>query len=140
MLTQQEQFDKIQTLEQIKINTRSTVEKDGENKARHLYRTICAQRGGKFKISERQFIEDVAGIWIAAEFSASERILRCIELDEELNSRDMIRGEIHNFIMDLFKILKKRGMVRGELNLMDILEGKYSTRVGVEERTKNGQI
>lgn len=127
-------FEDIQKLEAMKKEVKSTLEKDATAKAYHKLRVICNRRGGKFKLSEKQFIEVIEDIWIAGEFSGAERILRCLEMDKDLNTRDLCLGEIHIFIMDVYNILKKRWKLRGELDLGDLVDGKYSTRAIEESR------
>lgn len=111
----------------------STVEKDAVAHALRRARTISKKRGGKFKMSEHQFTVEMTTAWISGEFSAAERILRCIEADPELNSKDLIRGEIHIAILDLFKILKKRLDIKENLELEDLLWGKFTTENVVKE-------
>jgi hypothetical protein len=105
----------------------SSVENDATEKAYMRLDAIRKKRNGKFKISEKQFIQEMENMWVSGEFTSAERILRCIESDPEISSKDLIRGEIHIFIMDLFKILKKRLDLSMDLNLEDLLWGKYTT-------------
>lgn len=105
----------------------TTVEKDAKIKANTRLVRIKAKRGGKFKISEKQFLEELENMWMIAEFSAAERILRHIEIDAEINSKDLIRGEIHIFLLDLFKILKKRIDIKASFGVEDLLWGRFTT-------------
>ena len=75
----------------------STVEKDAKIKAYYRLAQFKAKRGGKFKISEKQFIDELQNMWITGEFSSAERMLRFIESDESMATRDLIRGELHVF-------------------------------------------
>ena len=125
-------------IEAAKNEARSNVENDAKQKAAKRLNAICHRRGGKFKISEKQFSEELENMWISGEFSCAERILRCIEIDKELNSRDLIRGEIHLFILDLYKILKERLDLKEDLQLEDLLDdGKYFTGRIMESREHN---
>lgn len=118
--------------DQIKAQVKSSVEMDAGEKARMRLNQIKKKRGGKFKVSEAQFLKELEDMWIAGEFSSAERILRSIESDEEVASRDLIRGEIHIFIMDLFSLLKKRLQLEENLKLEDLIWGQYSTEKVVE--------
>ena len=120
----------IQQLEAKKTEVKSSVEKDATKNAHHRLKILTAKRGGKFKISEKQFQEELEMAWIGGEFSSAERILRCLELDEDLSTRDLCIGEAHNFVIDLYKVLKKKLGLKDELGLEDILTGgKYATQM-----------
>ena len=116
----------------------STVEKDAEVKAVYRLAQFKAKRGGKFKISEAQFVEELKNMWMTGEFSAAERILRHIESDEAANTKDLIRGEIHIFLLDLFAILKKRMDIKRTFGLDDLLWGRYTTEKVMASREENG--
>ena len=116
----------------------STVEKDAIDRARMRLNAIKSARGGKFKLSEKQFCTELENIWIWAELSAAERIMRCAEADLELSTRDLLIGEMHSFVMACYDILKKRVPLKMELKLDDLLYGPFATKVAVdsfEERT-----
>lgn len=116
----------------------SNVDKDGLLKARKRADAICKVRGGKFKLSEKQFIEEMTTQWICGEFSAAERILRAIELDPEVNTKDLIRGEIHIFMLDVYNVLKKRGGFNSNIELEDLIDGKYSTEFALKKIKEKG--
>lgn len=103
------------------------IEKDAIDRAHERLATLKKKRGGKFKITEKQLVEELANVWVAGEFSAAERILRIVEVDPELTTKDLIRGEIHLFIMEVFSLLKRRLELQMDLKLENLLWGKFST-------------
>lgn len=105
----------------------TSVEKDAQAKAVQTLLKIKKDRGGKFKLSERQFMDVIETIWIGAEMSGAERVLRAIESDDDLDTKDNIRAALHIFVLDLLKILKKRIGLKMTVTLEDIIWGKYST-------------
>ena len=112
----------------MKSELMTTVERDAKQKAYARLVQMKSKRGGRFKISEAQFVEELTNMWIAGEFCAGERILRCIEIDETLSTKDLIRGEIHEFILAGYKILKKRMReITEDLKVEDLIYGKFST-------------
>jgi hypothetical protein len=129
-------FEEIQRIDKLKADVKSTVEKDGRNNAIRRLNAIKRKRGGKFKLSEAQFMEEMENAWICGEFSSSERVLRCIELDDGLDTKDMIVGEVHLFINDLYQILKKRLGLLPDLDVDDLIFGKYSSRKIAEDLKK----
>ena len=124
-----------------KFNTESfdKIEFDAEENARLRLAMIKKKRGGKYKLSEAQFIEEMRGAWSCGELVAAERILRCIELNPELeNSVDLVKGEIHLFILKVFEVLKKSKNleIKMDVHLEDLLWGKYSTEEVMKRREK----
>ena len=124
-------------LDEMKANTLSTVEKDAIEFALVLSKQFYHPRTGKFKVSEKEFRKAVEDGYIKGEFSAGERILRAIELDDDINSKDLVRGEIHLFLHGLFPMLRKRlGLAMKELRIEDLIWGKFSTAQEIENRRK----
>ena len=105
----------------------STVEKDAKAKAFARLAQLKQKRGGKFKVSEKQFLLELENMWITGEFSATERMLRYVEADTELDTKDLIRGEMHVFLIDLFNILKKRIDLKITFGINDLLWGRFTT-------------
>lgn len=105
----------------------TSVEVDAKERARAILSEVKGRRGGKFKLSEAQFVEEMERMWVGGEFSSAERILRAIEMKKEVDSVDMVRGEIHLFLLFLFEIVKRRFKTREDLKLEDMIYGKYST-------------
>jgi hypothetical protein len=105
----------------------STVEKDAKAKAFARLAQLKQKRGGKFKVSEKQFTEELENMWITGELSGTERMLRYIESDTELDTKDLIRGEMHVFLIDLFNILKKRIDIKLAFGIEDLLWGRFTT-------------
>jgi hypothetical protein len=104
-----------------------TAESDGKVNANAFRNIVANRRAGKFKLSEAQFVEIATTIWCQAEFSALERILRCMELNKDHTKNEII-GEIHLILLNNYDILKKRMGISGDLKLEDFLpDGKYST-------------
>lgn len=84
---------------------------------------IKKKRQGKFKVREKDFKEEMLDLWITAQLDAGMRVLKFIESDEEINTKDLIRGEIHLYILDSFSILKKRLKMKETITIEDLLEG-----------------
>lgn len=125
-------FEEIQRIEAIKKKAKSEVENDGIRYGYQRLAILKNKRGGKFKLSEKQFVDELATSWVSGEFSAAERILRCIELDPELNTSDLINGELHMMIVDFYEVLKKRSVLVPGFELGDLIDGKYSTKAILE--------
>jgi hypothetical protein len=105
----------------------TNTEADGKRKAQLRLQNICARRGGKFKLTEKQFCEEMELMFLIGEMSGAERILRGIESDDSIDTKDLIRGEIHMFLMALNDILKKRASGVADLKLEDLLWGRFTT-------------
>lgn len=103
------------------------IEKDGMDKAELAVQSLCHKRNGKFKISEKQFIEEMTNMWVSGELSGAERVLRLLESDPDLTTKDLIRGEIHVLLINIYKIAKRRMSLKKEFALEDFLYGKYTT-------------
>lgn len=106
-------------------NKNIVAEQDAKNKAEHILAQIKSVHGGKFKLSEKQFIEYMSHMWIYGELSAGERILFALNEDPSLN-RDTIIGELHLFVLETFKVLKKRLNLKMDICLDDFLFGRFS--------------
>lgn len=115
-----------------KENTEIDAVRLAEAKAKYL----CGLRGGKFKISEKAVIEEMEIGWVVGETLAVRRILSSIGNDD-FESKDMIRGEIHMMIMDLHKILKRRSLLSFNLKLEDLIWGSMSTKKSLENFRSN---
>lgn len=120
--------------EEYKEEVTHTVESDAYKYARGRLSKICTKRGGKFKLSEKQLVDEMAATWMIAELSAAERLMRSIEADKDLiiptdgaQTMNMMLGEFHMFIVDLHKILEKRHKMFPDLNIEDLIWGKYTT-------------
>ena len=82
---------------------------------------------GRIKVSRKEMIDKMMDIWIAAEMSSAERILRCIELDGEASRLDII-ADIHIHLQEVTKLLVSRGVMLNSANINDLVPGgKYST-------------
>ena len=114
------------TIEDLKTACRETMESDSRKHAQNMADRICGLRAGKFKISEAQFKDEIQKAWLAGELSAAERILRCIEMDPELDSRDLIRGELHLYIMENLRVLRKHAPV-GYVGVEELIDGRFAT-------------
>lgn len=127
-------FEQLQQLEELKKVTKSTMRKDAESFA--WRRSLRHLNKDKFKVSHKQYRTDMELAWLAGEMSSAERILRCIDLDEELNNRELIQGELHMYIMDVKAELEKH---MGPINVgvEDLMEGLFSTEYHKERLFKN---
>lgn len=124
----------METIQDFKDKVFSHIEEDGLLRAQDRLKVLCQKRGGKFKISEKQFVQELSNMWVGGEFSAAERLLRVIEADPELDTKDMIRGEIQMYVIRVFNILKKRLDLDMNVRLEDLLYGKYATEEVLKAR------
>jgi DNA polymerase III delta prime subunit len=82
---------------------------------------------GNFKISEKQFVEELASLWLFGNLSAAEILLRKIDMDETATRSDM-QAELHLFILKCIKFIKgQMPNAKFNIELEDLIEGKYST-------------
>ena len=108
----------------------TSTEQDAKAKALYRLHKAKKKRGGKYKMSERQFVEECEINWIAAELSATERMMRYIESDRStLATVDDVLAEMHMFLVDLVNILKKKKELDKDIDfgLDDLLTGRYTT-------------
>jgi hypothetical protein len=85
------------------------------------------RRRGNFKISERQFVDEVAYVWLAGNLSAAEIFLRKVDMDETCTRAD-IQAELHLFLLQcVADIKKKMPQLKVQVDLEDLIDGKYST-------------
>ena len=118
----------ISQYEDIKNQIKANTEMDAIRAAQNRLNAIKHARGGKYKMSERQFLEEMENMFLAGEFSAAERVMRCVEHDEELNTRDLCIGELHMYVIHVYALLKRRLKLKQNVDLEDLIDGKYSTR------------
>lgn len=109
------------------------IRRDAREQALERLFQVKKARGGKFKVNDRVFVEELENIWMVAELSAHERIMREFEEDKTLQ-RDDIRGLLHEIVYRLFNIMKKIRNLRMEVTLEDIIYGKHSTEVLQRQR------
>jgi hypothetical protein len=114
-----------------------TVMRDATEKARMSLARLKNSRGGKFKISERQYVEEAEATWLFAEFSAAERIMRAIESDDDLDNKDNIRAALHIYILESYEVLKKKFNLRRSVTLEDLIDGKHSTETILRSRDEH---
>lgn len=125
---------------QLKELSLSNCEQDAKDRAYKTLMVFKAARGGKFKISEAQFRTELESIYISGEFSAAERLLRAIEFDAELITKDLIIGELHLFILRIADILRRRGLLEGQVHLEDIIDGRHSTHKILNSHLVNHEV
>lgn len=128
-----------ETLEQYKETVLTSVESDAKRKSLEMVREIIKENskkmgGGKFKVSERKFADYAEQAWICGELSGIERVLRLIEADPEVNTKDLIRGEIHLIALYIYKLVSKRTGYVSKINLEDLICGSLSTEHILRER------
>jgi len=99
---------------------------------------IARKRNGKFKINQKEFLEEMEIMWISAEMSATERILQWLEANTWINTNDLMKGECHLLILTIFKTLKTRMKLKMDLSLEDFVSGRYSDKNNVSPDMKNG--
>ena len=92
------------------------------------------RKRGNFKMSERQFVEEVAYIWLAGNMSAAEIILRKVDMDET-STRSDIQAGLHLFILQCLRDIKKKvPQLKLDVELEDLICGKFSTEHYLEKR------
>ncbi len=128
-----------ETLAQYKESVLTTVEADARRKSVEMIKEIIKENkkkigGGKFKVSERKFADYAEQAWICGELSGIERVLRLIEADPDINTKDLVRGEIHLIVLYIYKLVLKRTEYVCKINFEDLICGSLSTEHILKER------
>lgn len=117
----------------------SSVERDAASKARDTLASVKKERGGKFKLSERQFLQVAEDLWMGAELSGAERVMRIVEGDTDIVTKDDVRAVLHLYVLSLFNKVKRRLNLAMSVTLDDLVHGKYSTEYINKERERSIQ-
>lgn len=104
-----------------------TVVRDANDRARLSLARICNRKRGKFKLTEREYVEELSALWVYAEFVATERLMRAIESDQDMDNKDNIRAALHIHVLDLYKIVKEKFNLTRDISIESLIYGKYST-------------
>lgn len=82
---------------------------------------------GTFKLSEKQFVDEAAYIWLSGNMSAAEILLRKVDMDPTMTRSDM-QAELHLYILQCVRGIKKQvPQIKLNVELEDLIVGNFST-------------